>query len=327
MNRKEDGSGHGAEPHLEQEKVAELRQMLESKDREIARLRTKLSTDGVRDHSINPENIIWVFGSGRTGSNWLSAMMGEMTAHTIWQEPRVGALFAFYYTSSAQHQNEHFILGFPYRETWLTSLRSFVLEGANVRFPGATEQGYLVIREPTGSAGAPLLMEALPESGMIFLIRDPRDVVASFLDGSREGGWLHQRNKGTWKQRHGSIEENPDGFVKTRANTYLLQVGRAKQAYEAHKGPKVLVKYENLRADTLGTMKRIYATLEIDIDEKELIRAVEKHAWEVIPEEHKGQGKFHRKASPGGWREDLTPNQAKIVEKITAPLLNEFYPA
>ncbi len=32
---------------------------------------------------------------------------------------------------------------------------------------------------------------------------------------------------------------------------YLLHMGRAKQAYDAHKGPKVLVKYEDLRADTL----------------------------------------------------------------------------
>ncbi|HEU4494146.1 MAG TPA: hypothetical protein VFR69_08145, partial [Rubrobacteraceae bacterium] len=55
--------------------------------------------------------------------------------------------------------------------------------------------------------------------------------------------------------------------------------------------------------------------------------AVEKHSWENVPEEEKGEGKFHRKATPGGWREDLTPGQAQIVERITAPLLKEFsYP-
>jgi hypothetical protein len=40
----------------------------------------------------------------------------------------------------------------------------------------------------------------------------------------------------------------------------------------------------------------------------------------------KGQGKFYRKASPGGWRDDLTPRQAKLVEEITAPVMGEFYP-
>ena len=64
----------------------------------------------------------------------------------------------------------------------------------------------------------------------------------------------------------------------------------------------------------------------VAVEESELERAVQKHSWENIPEEEKGGGKFHRKATPGGWREDLTPEQARIVEGITAPLLEELYP-
>jgi hypothetical protein len=89
----------------------------------------------------------------------------------------------------------------------------------------------------------------------------------------------------------------------------------------------VLVRYEELRADTLGTMKRIYSTLEVPADVGDLAKAVEKHSWGSIPEEEKGEGKFYRKAKPGGWREDLTPEQAETVEKITAPLLSELYPS
>ena len=61
------------------------------------------------------------------------------------------------------------------------------------------------------------------------------------------------------------------------------------------------------------------------MDEGELARAAEKHSWENVPEEDKGEGKFHRRATPGGWEEDLTPEQAETVERITAPLLKEFY--
>jgi hypothetical protein len=62
------------------------------------------------------------------------------------------------------------------------------------------------------------------------------------------------------------------------------------------------------------------------VEEAELARSVEKNSWEKIPAEQKGEGKFHRKAKPGGWSENLTARQVEIVEDITAPLLNEFYP-
>ena len=88
----------------------------------------------------------------------------------------------------------------------------------------------------------------------------------------------------------------------------------------------MLVRYEDLRADTLGTMKRIYSALEIPMDERELAQAIEKHSWENVPEENKGPGKIRRKASPGGWREDLAPEQVRIVESKTTWILDQFYP-
>jgi hypothetical protein len=45
-----------------------------------------------------------------------------------------------------------------------------------------------------------------------------------------------------------------------------------------------------------------------------------------VPEEEKGPGKFHRKGTPGSWREVLSPQHIEMVERITAPLLKEFYP-
>jgi hypothetical protein len=159
---------------------------------------------------------------------------------------------------------------------------------------------------------------------MILLIRDPRDVLSSSLDAMREGGWKHEG-----RAKRGAkplAEENLDAFVRGRAQDYFKRIAHTKQAYEAHQGRKVLVRYEELRANTLATMRRIYSALEIVVDEEELSQVVEKHSWENIPEEQKGEGKFYRKARPGGWREDLTPEQARIIEEVTRPLLKEHYP-
>jgi hypothetical protein len=205
-------------------------------------------------------------------------------------------------------------------------MRSFVLSEANARFPEAANGGYLVIKEPNGSIGAPLLMEALPESRMIFLIRDPRDVVASRLDSAKKGSYLYERRVKEGGGRTAMFDIEADTLVESAATRYLQNIVNVREAYEAHKGHKVFVRYEDLRPNTLESMKRIYSTLGIAVDGGELARTVEKHSWEAIPKEEKGEGKFRRKAKPGGWREDLTPEQAEVVERITAPLLKEFYP-
>jgi len=220
-------------------------------------------------NGLRPENILWIFGSGRSGSTWLSSMMGEMSGQTLWGEPWVGTLFGnFYYgQDKGRRQNPQFIMG-SHRESWLGSIRNFVLDASAVTFPKLKATDYLVIKEPNGSIGAPLMMEALPESRMVLLVRDPRDVIASSLDARREGGWHFEKNKGRlYKERKEPPKKGSLKFAEGRAQNYLQGMGNAKQAYDAHEGRKVLVKYEDLRADTLGTMKRLYSTLGVPVDE------------------------------------------------------------
>jgi hypothetical protein len=75
----------------------------------------------------------------------------------------------------------------------------------------------------------------------------------------------------------------------------------------------------------LEEMGRLCSDLRLPVKEDRLARVVEKHSWEKVPEQEKGPGKFYRKAEPGSWSEDLTPRQIKIVERITMPLITEFY--
>jgi Sulfotransferase domain len=256
-------------------------------------------------------------------------MMEELDRHQLWEEPMVGKLFGEFYnrTMESELHRPDFIMANATRKGWIRSIRDFVLDCASYTHPGLSADDYLIVKEPNGSMGAHLLMEALPESRMILLVRDPRDIVSSMLDGARQGGWMYERKENDEWKRRAVPDKNPDTFVRNRSRKYLQQAGSAKKAYDAHQGAKVLIRYEELRSDTLGTMKRMYSTLGIEVDEGELARVVEKHSWENIPEEEKGEGKFYRKATPGGWREDLTPEQARIIEEVAAPLLEEFYPA
>jgi hypothetical protein len=174
------------------------------------------------------------------------------------------------------------------------------------------------VKEPNGSIGASLLLEATPDSRLIFLIRDSRDVIASRLDALREGSW-------TGQNREFDSPEKLNEFTKRLAEEFFKVVSQVQQAYEAHPGKKALVRYEDLRQDTVGALKAMYGTLEIEVDEAQLKTAVAKQSWEQIPSSEKGTGKFYRKAQPGSWREDLTPKQIKLVEDITRSILSTYY--
>lgn len=283
---------------------------------------------GARTPGVKPENLMWIFGSPRSGSTWLRDIMQAVGDNETWEEPFVGDLFGHFYYERAQEgqlKARTFVMGEPVRESWIRGIRQFVLEVAKGQFASSQDKK-VIVKEPNGSIGAPLLLEAFPESRMILLIRDPRDVAASYLDASRRGAWLHNRRSRGWIKESEYADRDPDTFVKLIAREYVQHVSNAHKAYESHlEGRKSLIRYEDLRADTLGTMKRVYRELEMEADEDELAGTVDKHAWESIPKEEKGEGKFYRKAEPGGWREDLTPGQVEVVERITAPILEEFY--
>ncbi len=124
----------------------------------------------------------------------------------------------------------------------------------------------------------------------------------------------------------GVVERQPDRFVEISAELLTKNMVGAKGAYDRHRGPKALVRYEELVADTLGTMRHIFDALGLPADEEELGRVVEEHSWKNVPEHEKGEKRFFRKATPGSWREDLTPEQAEIVERIAAQIFDGFYP-
>lgn len=295
-----------------------------------SRTRTSSITESVSGLEDVPriDQLVWIFGSPRTGSTWLARMMTELNSHVYWHEPYVGSLFgSFLFEKYDPEKNAAnrvlqnspaFIMGKPYRRAWLESVKNFVVDGVTARFSRLSSEQYLVIKEPNGSIGAPLLMEALPDSRMIFLLRDSRDVVASRLDAHRKGSWGQQG----WEY---DTTEKLNAYTEQLAEEYIRAVSLTKKAYDAHTGKKAFVRYEDLRHNTFDTLKFMYNSLEIEVDQLQLGASVEKHSWEQITDTAKGPGKGFRKAQPGGWKDDLSSEQVDIVENITSPILSQFY--
>lgn len=253
----------------------------------------------------------------------------------VWDEPFFGVVLGFRdnIANKGRIAGHDFLLGNPYKEVWLGSMRRLFLKVGEAKFRRMRPNDYLIVKEPNGSLSAPLIMEAFPESRLIFLTRDGRDVVASLLDAARRGTWYepgrYETSLAEATMQGGTFafprHESEDEFVEQLARNYLTNTRAVGRAYAAHpSGLKAQVRYEDLRHRPLECVQRTYETLSIEVDEERLGAAVEKHSWENIPESEKGEGKFHRKATPGSWKEDLTPQQIRIVERTVSPLLEEF---
>jgi hypothetical protein len=274
---------------------------------------------------INPENVVWIFCTARSGSTWMRSMLDDLVDGEVWEEPKVGRLFGEFYARAKPTQlgRTNYVLGEPTREAWTAALRDFVLRTAWASHPSVTPERYLIVKEPGGAIGAPLLMAALPESRMVLLVRDPRDFAASVLDATMKGGWM-QEGMDEWARRDLDSDKDVQRYLRALSRQYVRQMGNGKKAFDTHDGRKIMVRYDDLRTRTLGTMRDLCAALELPVTEERLAQVVDKHSFENIPQRKRGEGKFYRKATSGGWKDDLTPEQAKLVEDITAPLINEL---
>lgn len=317
-----------------QEKISQLekrlnqkQKQLDTRDQQIKELQEARVREKDSPRLMSPDRLVWIFCASRSGSTWLYNILNDLTTYEAWHEPKVGSLFGDFYESNSHRRGRHFILGGS-RNNWLKPMRSFILEAATRKFPGTLKGKYLAVKEPGHAVGAPIMTEALPESCMILLLRDPRDVAASSLDARKEGSWFRERRTKAQAKSASGLEEfdqDPNTQLRKTCNNYLRQVGKAREAYEAHSGPKTILRYEEMVADTVGALSAAHGELGIPLDEEELARVVEKHSWENIPAEERGAGKFYRRGQPGSWKEDLSQEQIDLVQEITAPILQEFY--
>ncbi|MEK6271935.1 MAG: sulfotransferase domain-containing protein [Actinomycetota bacterium] len=184
-----------------------------------------------------------------------------------------------------------------------------------------------MIKDPHGCAGAELMSQALPLSRFILMVRDPRDVLASVLDANQPGSWMHRERKERAYRRLDPPPVSPDpaGLLGAKTDQYVRDMEQGIAGFRAHNGPKTVVRYEDLRTETMSLLRRVREELDLPLDEANLRRVVRDYSWENVPVEKKGSGSFYRKAKVGSWRVDLTPEQARLIEARTGSILREFY--
>lgn len=282
------------------------------------------------------QNLVFVFSSPRSGTTWLSLDLLSHRNHTM-DEPQIGRHLGqnvsykneqlLIYDSFFYHPDYFFC--YKYSKTWLYYLRKLILNRIYAQFTDLTSK--IIIKEPNGSIGASILTKCLPQSRIIFLIRDGRDVVDSKLDGIRSEGFSTQKPgvkdpMRIVRQPKKNIPENVRlNVLKFQSKLWDKTMKSIIKAYENHEEKrKIMIHYEDLLLKTNDILRKIYDFIEVEITDNDIKKIVSGYSFSNIPEEIRGPGEFYRSGSVGLWKKNLNEEEKMTANEIMGDMLSKL---
>jgi hypothetical protein len=307
--------------------------------------------------------LVWIFGSPRTGSTWLLEMLCHplrakrdeplgFSWPEGWQEQVPAVAVDEFLISSHLAPNQGQVIDifdtpFPatlnglfqrrssyafsqeFADVWKPEARRLTLVRLYAVIERARDAGLdvpslplVVIKEVNGSHAADMVMSLFPRSKMLFMLRDGRDILDSLLDANSPEGWLTRTGLG--KGGFETSEERQE-FVRETCRNWAARINVCSRAYDAHDPAlRRQLRYEELLADTPGMLGDLTEWLGLPHDEARIREITERHSFAEVPEQRRGPGKRRRAASPGQWRESLTPEERELAQEIMGPNLAEL---
>jgi hypothetical protein len=297
--------------------------------------------EGVTPDVTAPGRLAWIFGSSRSGSSWLLRMLAELDRvipiddphighHLgVWRPiplawatakdpPKLGTLADF------KRKKRDYLFSDRFRDTWMPQLRDlisarFAAQAAqDIAAAGGIDRPIVVVKEP-GSHAADTIMDLFPHSSLIFLLRDGRDVVDSWLDAYRDGSWA------TDEGAYPLDDTGRSPLIRWQASVWRHRTEVVQETY-ARTDPdrRVLIRYEEMRADPGAALRKICATLGIEASGESLDGIAAANEFSRVPESHKGAGREIRRAEPGGWATHMSREEILEMHEILAEKLDEL---
>ena len=287
---------------------------------------------------MDENRLAWIFGSSRSGSTWLLRMLADVEGTIPIDDPHLGHHLGVWrpiplawaiadgdppeLTTLLDLKAEEpgYFFSARHRESWWQPLRQLITE----RFEAQAgevgvgqERAAYVVKEP-GSHVAPLLGELFPRSKIVFLLRDGRDVVDSWLDGYREGAWAIPGGAFPVSSPDGRI-----ALIRWLAAVWVFRSRAVKEAFETRAPQdRLLIRYEELRQDAAGALEAICDLL--NLDRNRVAEITERHRFERLPTTTRGPSRRERAAQPGAWRENLTAAEQEALHEALGDALAEF---
>ena len=170
---------------------------------------------------------------------------------------------------------------------------------------------------------------------MIQVVRDPRDVYVSLYFHCKKqfsgDGWNHEAVK-LMKKHYFDIEreekEEINYFVNAVQSNPIMPPFSWQEFYlNQNDKCNLMVKYEELRADPANTLKKVFSSLGLDIDQEVIDNVVDKNNIDKILEKRKNNAKqahFIRRGKVSGYKTYLLDETVDEIEKNNLKAMQNF---
>ncbi|MBZ5679771.1 MAG: sulfotransferase domain-containing protein [Acidobacteriia bacterium] len=148
----------------------------------------------------------------------------------------------------------------------------------------------------------------------IYLARDPRDVMLSEYAYEKALGVIDE-----------GLDAFLDAFLRKGVNPFGLwtdHVNTWLDAAEANQCELLIVRFEDMRRDTVPCLKQMMEFLNFPVDDSAIRKAVEGNSLEqmkakekVTPQRASAKGRFVGSGSVAGWKDKLTASQLQRIDQ------------
>src|SRR3954447_5175403 len=278
--------------------------------------------------------LAWIFGSSRSGSTWLLRMLSDLDGVVPIDDPHLGHHLGVWRPIplawaaceeppdlrtllELKGDEPDYFFSDHHRDAWWDPLRDLILARFAAQASGNGDRPRAVVVKEPGSHSAPLLAELFPASRVIFLLRDGRDVVDSWLDAYSDGSWAIPG---------GAFPVSAEGripLIRWLSAVWAYRSRAVKRAYDSREdGDRIQIRYEELRNETETCMERICGM--VGIETARVPEIVTGHRFEKLPRTKRGRRSFTRQARPGGWRDNLSAAEQQAMHEEMGDALIEF---